>query len=376
MHRNLVLINNTGIGGTERRLGRLFAKMADQGAQTTMVVNAELWRKLIAAGLLSGGEAHIWRLPEPFARLSRWIQLGDRPDFWLRKLDYIVFSCLMSVRYGLGARQMFHVALGGVYVCLPLMVLRPDHRIVISVVHDLSLMVGASWGVPAYRFALSRCRRVDALSEVIRADLIHRGIFGEKIAVSEGSVVDTERFQPLTKKEPWVVFSGRLVEEKNPLLFVEAVPHILRRIPQAKFFLIGEGPLQLAIRRTLQSMKLEDAVELGFLSDPATLLGQARVFVSLQRTENYPSQSLLEAMACGNAIVATDVGLTRKIVDETVGVLVKPDSLSVAEAVADLLGKPQETDAMGQKARARVMQHHSTRAYLGYLQEIYEGLGA
>lgn len=373
MRRNFVLINNTGLGGTERRLGRLFAGMAEGDAHATLVVNAGLWAKLAAAGILSGRETRVRRLPEPFARLSEWMRLGGAPAFWLRKLDYLVFACLVTLRYALAARQVFHAALGGVYVCLPVMLLRPDHRMVISVVHNLALMVGASWGVPLYWLALKRCRRVDALSDAIRADLVQRGIDGNKIAVSDGSVVDIDRFRPSAAKEPWVVFSGRLVEEKNPLLFVEAMPHVLRRVPQAKFFLLGEGPLEGAIRRALQVMKVRE-VELGFYPDPAAVLAKSRVFVSLQRTENYPSQSLLEAMACGNAVVATDVGLTWRIVDEAVGVRVKPDPLSVAEAVAGLLDNPGLAEAMGKQARERVLRHHSTEAYLRYLHQVYAGL--
>ncbi len=101
------------------------------------------------------------------------------------------------------------------------------------------------------------------------------------------------------------------------------------------------------------------------------MLGEARVFVSLQRTDNYPSQALLEAMACGAAAVATDVGLTWKLVDETVGARVKAEPAAVAEAVLALLDHPDRADAMGRRARERVIRDHSMEKYLDYMEGLY-----
>lgn len=376
MRRTFILINNTGIGGAERRFGRLFARMADEDPHATLVINDGLWQKLLVAGIVSGREARVWRLAEPWHRLAKWMGLREGGSaFWLRKLDYLLFMCVLTARYLLAARQVFHLVLGGAYVCLPLLMLRSDHRTVIAAVHNLSLTVGVPWAIPVYRFALMRCGTIDALSEGVRADLIRQGIPDDKIRVSPGSVVDPERFRPALRKEPWVVFSGRLVEEKNPMLFVEAVPAIHRSVPAARFFLLGEGPLRPQIEQTVDRLNLRGVIEIGFCPDPASVLGKARVFVSLQRTENYPSQSLLEAMACGTAVVATDVGLTWKLVDETVGIRVKPDRNCVAEAVVQLLGDPDRAEAMGKRCRDRVLRQHSTETYMGYLERIYEDLG-
>ena len=372
MRRTCVLINNSGLGGAERRFGRLFARMSEDDPSTTFVVNAELWRKLVRAGVVSDRKTDVFVLPEPCSQLAVWIGLQEGPfAFSLRKLDYLVFSCLIMTRYVMAGRRVFHLVLGGVYACLPLMLVRPDHGSVISVVHKLSMMVGVSWAVPLYRLALWRCDQIDALTEAVRDDLVERGIPGDKILVSEGSVVDAERFCPSPEKEPRVVFSGRLVEEKNPLLFVEAIPRILQAIPAAKFSLLGEGPLQSLIEQALDRHDLRRAVNFEFCPDPAPVLAHARVFVSLQRTENYPSQSLLEAMACGTAVVATDVGLTHKLVDESVGIRVKPDPASVADAVVQLLRHPERLREMGKRARDRVIRHHSTNTYLEYLGALH-----
>lgn len=373
MRRTFVLINNTGFGGAERRFGRLFARMSSEDPDATFVVNAGLWRQLLASGAVSGHEARVWRLAEPWRRLAEGLGLrAGVPGFWLRKLDYLLFACLLLGRYGFGRRRVVHAVLGGAYVVMPLILARPDHRMVISVVSpDLAMMVGPPWAVPVYRFALVRCAAIDVLTESARVDLIRRGVSSQKIRVSEGSVIEQDRFRPAPEKELWVVFAGRLVEEKNPLLFVEAIAGVLEAVPLARFFLLGEGPLKPVVERTLERRNLRGVVEIGFRSDPAPVLSQARVFVSLQREDNYPSQSLLEAMACGAVPVATDVGLTWKLVDDTTGVRVKPDPRQIADAVIGLLKEPERCARLGRAARQRVEEQHSEGMYRAHLDRLY-----
>ncbi len=376
MHRTYVLINNTSLGGAERRLGRLFAKNAATDVDSCFVVNEMLWRKLLAAGVVTGQEARVCRLAEPCAKLAGWVGLCQGSlVFWIRKLDYFLFACLMLIRYSLSPRRLFHLALGGTYVALPLMLVRPGHRFVVSVTNpNLAGLVGVSRAVPIYRFALSRCHAIDALSAGIRADLSQRGIAVRKIVISPGSVVDLGHFQPAAEKEPWVVFAGRFVEEKRPVLFLEAIPAILQAVPFARFFLLGEGPLRSVIDGVLDRLRVRQRVEVGFWPDPVPVLSKARVFVSLQRQDNYPSQSLLEAMACGAVPVATDVGLTWQLVDETTGIRVKPDLAHIAESVSELLKDPPRCDRLGQAGRRRVAEQHSEERYRQHLVALYAGV--
>jgi glycosyltransferase involved in cell wall biosynthesis len=189
-------------------------------------------------------------------------------------------------------------------------------------------------------------------------------------------VIDVEHFRPAPSKEPAVVFAGRLVEEKHPLLFLEAVPAIHQAEPTARFFLLGDGPLRVQIEEDLDRLAIRDVVEVGFRPDLASVFGKARVFVSLQRQDNYPSQSLLEAMACGAATVATDVGLTWRLVDEATGIRVKPNPDDIAEAVIRLLRDPRRCDQLGQTARQRVTEEHSEGRYRTHLAGLYAKVAA
>ena len=55
-----------------------------------------------------------------------------------------------------------------------------------------------------------------------------------------------------------MVFAGRLVEEKNPLLFLEAVPAIQQAIPDARFFILGDGPLKEFVRQGVARGRLTE----------------------------------------------------------------------------------------------------------------------
>ena len=372
MRRVLVVINNTGIGGTERRLGRLFARMAAERKDTVFVLNRDLWARLVAGGAIQGEGPRIIPLWAPFTALSRWLGFLRRVSFWIGKIDYALFACWFLCRYGFGEAKMFHVALGGVYVVLPLMMLRPFHPVVMSVTDpNLAGHVGSKWALPWFVAALKRSHSIDVLTEDIRTSVLAKAIDPARVVLSPGSVVDATRFRPDPEKESWVVFAGRLVDEKNPCLFLESIPMIQAAVPQARFFLLGNGPLKGAVARLVAKLGLGDVVTIGFRDDLASIFARGMVFVSLQRRDNYPSQVLLEAMAAGMASVATNVGQTFRLIDGETGIRVASQPHEVSRAVASLLAHPERCARLGAAARRRVMALHSEERYRAYLDELH-----
>ena len=131
----------------------------------------------------------------------------------------------------------------------------------------------------------------------------------------------------------------------------------------------------VAVEALVKRHGLDSCTEVGWRDQVEAILAEALVFVSLQQTDNYPSQALLEAMASGAAAVATDVGLTWRLVDETVGARVEAKPDCVADAIVRLLNDAGQAAAMGARARERVTRQHSMDAYLDYLQSLYESAG-
>jgi glycosyltransferase involved in cell wall biosynthesis len=385
----MVMLNNSSIGGAERRFAQVFTWLRRRNRRVVLVLNETLLRRLKDCQALEcEHDRDCIVLPEPMGRLLRRLT-GDslpssRPVGWAQalrfaftKLDYLLAAVIVPAWLLRHRPRAMHLVLGGAYVALPVQGCRNAPPAVLSVTNPkLSDMVGTSLGVPLYRLALRRARIVDALTDEIGQMVLREGVLPRQVSIAPGSCVNTNRYRPAGDKQPWVVFSGRFIAEKSPELFVEACAVVHNRIRDrqggVRFYLLGEGPLQTDLAELVARRGLTSCMQIGWSDRVETILGAALVFVSLQRTDNYPSQALLEAMASGAAVVATDVGLTWKLVDQIVGRRVPATIDAVATAIVDFLDHPARAAVMGQHARDRVMKHHSMEAYLDYLEGLYQ----
>ena len=183
---------------------------------------------------------------------------------------------------------------------------------------------------------------------------------------------DVTRWSPLRKDPQRVAWAARLHPEKAPLLFLDAAARAAASHMGASFALYGQGELEAQVDERIAALGLASRVERGFVSDLAPIFGRSSIFVSCQLHENLGSSSLLEAMASGNAIVATDVGQTRQIVDGSVGVLTAPTADAVADGISALLDDPVRTEELGRNARARVLDRYGPDRYVEGLLAVYE----
>jgi glycosyltransferase involved in cell wall biosynthesis len=185
--------------------------------------------------------------------------------------------------------------------------------------------------------------------------------------------VDVERYRPEKKNPNIVVFAARLHDFKNPELYLDTISGICKEYPQVEFYMLGIGPLRDRIERRLRTLGLKDRVHYGFMWDTSSVLNRSSINVQLQEEDNYPSQSLLEGMAAGNAIVATDVGLTRRLVDEGNGILIpSSNARALEEAINWMLEHPEQTLKMGKRSREKVLREHTLDSYLKYIEDVYD----
>jgi glycosyltransferase involved in cell wall biosynthesis len=201
--------------------------------------------------------------------------------------------------------------------------------------------------------------------------------FRDKFQVSPCSFTDYSRFRPAQEKRNYIVFAGRLEAYKNPYLFVDAVALCAERLRHDgwKCYLYGKGEFEQGIAARVDELNLGDLIELGATADLSPLLGESKVFISIQQTENYPSQVLLEAMAAENAIVATDVGETRRLVDEEVGTLFAEQTPErLADAIEELIQDSDLCRTRGRKARERVVGSHNVASYSKYMEQLWLGV--
>lgn len=190
-----------------------------------------------------------------------------------------------------------------------------------------------------WKYSLRRAERLDILSDGILTNM--RRIFGElpKYEISPCSFTDYTNSRIGIKKDYDFVLMNRLVEGKGLDLFFDALRVVSEmglasRIGRIGIF--GDGPLKKFAEEAAAALP-DFSIELGYANDPFDIFSRSKIFLSLQKSENYPSQSILEALSCGALIVATDVGETYRIVPDSVGIRVKSDPHELANACLDAL---------------------------------------
>jgi glycosyltransferase involved in cell wall biosynthesis len=169
---------------------------------------------------------------------------------------------------------------------------------------------------------------------------------------------------------------ARLAPKKGQATLIEAAALVLRRRPDATFVLVGGGPQRAELRAHADRLGLDGRLRfLGPVEDPVPLLSRMDIFVLPSHMEGM-SNALLEAMAAGRPVVATDVGGNAEVVrDGVTGLLVPPrDAGRLAEALLALLDDPARAGAMGAAGRVRVEAHFSAGVMVRHLEDLYRKL--
>ena len=177
-------------------------------------------------------------------------------------------------------------------------------------------------------------------------------------------------------KDIIVTYIGRLIANKGPHFLVQAAPDILKNHPEVHFYIIGDGPLKDKLIKDVMFRKLEDRFHFfGSVPDVLPFLRASTVFVRPSLTEGM-SLAVLEAMACGLPIVASDVEGNAEIVENAVnGCLVPPaDSKALAEAVGFLLGNREVANTMGKNARKTAERLYDWKRIAEQTLEVYFSL--
>ncbi|AGY56304.1 glycosyltransferase family 4 protein [Gloeobacter kilaueensis] len=230
-----------------------------------------------------------------------------------------------------------------------------------------------------YASTLANYDRVIIFSQAQKDLLIRLGVPERRIAVIPNGV-DTSRYSPSYSRikadlraKRLFVYMGRLTIEKNVEQLLKAWKQAGMALLGARLAIIGDGPL----KSNLQGFYgLEEGVRwLGFVASEQRrieILRGADVFVLPSLVEGL-SISLLEAMACGTACVATDVGADGEVLSGGAGILVNP--LRVRSELRTLLPvlseQPEFTALLGQKARARVIERYTLSANIRALERLY-----
>ena len=197
-----------------------------------------------------------------------------------------------------------------------------------------------------------------------RTVTVHEGIDLERVASAPAARLHEELFLP--HQAPVVGNVAALVPHKGQRHFVEAAALVVRKVPDARFVIAGEGELRPTLERLIKERHLEKHVFLaGFRPDVLSLHKAFDIFVMSSITEGLGT-SLLDAMAAGKPIVATTTGgIPEVVVDGETGFLVPPrDDRAMAEAIVTLLKDSAQRAQMGAAGLARAQSKFSAERML------------
>ncbi|MEX2271769.1 MAG: glycosyltransferase [Vicinamibacterales bacterium] len=236
-------------------------------------------------------------------------------------------------------------------------------------------------------FSLWKYHQVDLFlcaSEVVRQQLIADGIPARlTTTVHDGiDITHVDAAQPvdlhaelwLPHGAPIVGTVGALVPHKGHRHFVAAAARVLRKVPDARFLIVGEGDERAALEAQIRHLKLEKHVVLtGWRADVLSLHKAFDLFALSSVTEGLGTP-LLDAMACRRAVVATRTGGVDEAVDEgRTGLLVEPhDEPALARAIVTLLQDDAMRARMGEAGRARVEERFSVERMIDDTLDAYE----
>lgn len=217
-----------------------------------------------------------------------------------------------------------------------------------------------------------------AVNDQVRESL--RGWLGSdaSLVCIENGVKSSGRELQRTCDLKRLVFVGRLVQAKGLDTLINALPPLVATGSVAVVDIVGDGEERRPLEQLAREVGVADRVRFhGYSDDPEQWMAGRPIFVLPSRWEGLPL-ALLEAMASGCPIVATDVGGVGKVLEHgTSGVLVPPNSVEgLIEAITALVSRPAYADSLGQAARRDFSRHYTVDRMVDRHIELYSDLGS
>ena len=226
---------------------------------------------------------------------------------------------------------------------------------------------------------LANYDRTIVFSDIQRDVLVKLGVAPERVAVIPNGV-DVQKYSPGYSQVKYefqaqtlFLYQGRIALEKN----VEALLKAWKQSnlgPSCKLLIMGDGPYASSLQASYGAE--HNIIWLGYVADEKRrieILRGSDVFILPSLVEGL-SLSLLEAMACGLACIATDVGADGEVLSDGAGVVLSTQGVTTQLKTLLPLFKnqPELAKLMGQKARQRVSERYTLSGNITQLEHLYE----
>ena len=225
-----------------------------------------------------------------------------------------------------------------------------------------------------------------AISHKIKEVMVNDGIAAERISVVH-SGIDLQRFTGISgdhllsefklKPDATVVINvAHLAGHKGQQFLVRAIPHVLKKIPGVRFFIVGEGELMAELQALSESLGIKQPLTFtGFRKDVGAFYNIADLFVMSSVQEGLGT-AVLDALALGKPVVAANAGGIPEIIkDGETGRLVEAaNPQALAKGIIEMLTHKDQAQAMAQRGQALVKEQFSIEAMAGNNLAIYRRL--
>jgi glycosyltransferase involved in cell wall biosynthesis len=218
--------------------------------------------------------------------------------------------------------------------------------------------------------AIRLADRVVCVSEALQSEVLAAGVRQERVTVIPNGVSRPAPLDPATRERldaelalgtgPVVTAVGRLVPQKAHLRLLDAAAIAHDELPDARFLIVGDGPLRSHLEEAARGRGLGDVVTFtGVRHDARAIIARSDVLAFSSDWEGLPLAAL-EALAAGVPVVSTDVAGARDALSTGAGLVVPRDHQAIAGAILELLRDPARRDAMAAEGRRLYEERFTT----------------
>ncbi|MBD3185010.1 glycosyltransferase [Candidatus Poribacteria bacterium] len=227
------------------------------------------------------------------------------------------------------------------------------------------------------KFTINCADHIIALDENVKVHARSFGVYSESFAIIPNGV-DTERFNILERISPdpvLVGFIGNLTRRKGVEYLIEGFKIISKKYP-VLLKIAGDGPEEEKLRKLCHDSGLkEQVIFLGAVNreNVPEFYKDVDILVVPSLSEGMPTV-MLEGMACGKAVIVTDVGAVSTVLSsEKVGLMIPPkDPGSIARAMASLIEDEKLRVVMGNRARMHIENYFSWEKITTDIELVYQ----
>ncbi|MEZ5550323.1 MAG: glycosyltransferase family 4 protein [Pseudomonadales bacterium] len=232
-------------------------------------------------------------------------------------------------------------------------------------------------------------QRIITISDAVNSNLIDGGISSDRlfriddgiclqrIRVSE-NIVDIRKEWEISRKSRIIGIVGNIKEWKGQDVLLAALPLLLKKFPDLVCFFVGSFA-DLEFKRKLEGYVLKHGLSqcvrfTGYAQNPIDYIAAFDVFVHASIEPEPFGIVILEAMACGKAVIATNFGGPAEIVLNGVsGYLVEPGNvIELAARISDLLESDEKRSEMGIAGMKRVSERYTDVINVQKIEEVYD----